>query len=94
MVDLYSSTNITEQEKAALRYLDPYKEHAVDSDNVFDDLRRHFTDEEIIELGILCSTNFGTGPFAISVQVVTWQQACEVRPSLVALNQATEVAIS
>jgi AhpD family alkylhydroperoxidase len=86
MVDLDASTNLTEREKAALRYADLYKRNEVDSDEVFEELRRHFSDEEIIELGVVCSVLHGGGPFTVSLQVLSWEQACEVQPSLGALH--------
>jgi AhpD family alkylhydroperoxidase len=89
MRDLETSEHITEREKAAVRYADRYKRNDVDSDEVFDDLREHFDDEEIIELGVLCSTVHGGGPFAISLQVLTWEQACEATPALPELKGAT-----
>src|SRR3954467_2860603 len=50
-----TSPRFTPREKAALRYADLFKqgEHAIDRDEVYTDLARHFSDEEIIELGQL-----------------------------------------
>jgi AhpD family alkylhydroperoxidase len=89
MVDLDAAPDIDEREKAALRYADLYRRDEVDSDEVFEELRRHFNDEEIIELGVLCSMLDGGGKFTRSLEVLTWAQACEVRPTLTALQERT-----
>jgi len=49
------SRHFTPREKAALRYADLFKqgEYAVDKDEVYQELSKHFSDEEIIELGLL-----------------------------------------
>ena len=46
-----------EREKAALHYADLFKqgEHAIDKDEVYTELAKHFSDEEIIELGLFCA---------------------------------------
>ncbi len=93
LTDLDSSKGISPREKAAVRYADLYKRNEVDSDEVFDELRRHFSDEEIIELGVLCSMLHGGGPFTVSLQVLSWEEACEVQPSLVALQQPIDAAV-
>ncbi len=89
MVDLDKATDLEEREKVALRYADLYKRDEVDSDEVFDELRRHFSDEEIIELGVLCSMLDGGGKFVKALEVMTWAQACEVTPTLATLQDAT-----
>jgi AhpD family alkylhydroperoxidase len=45
MADLDNAPDIDEREKAALRYADLYRRGEIDSDQVFDDLRKHFTDD-------------------------------------------------
>ncbi|GKX34597.1 MAG: hypothetical protein MnENMB40S_22150 [Rhizobiaceae bacterium MnEN-MB40S] len=79
-----SSPDLTDQEKAALWYADQFKkgEDAIDSDDVFARLRKHFTDEEIIELGLFCAEVDGVGKFARSLQVISWNEACEINPNL------------
>ena len=72
-----------------LRYSDLYKREQADSDEAFDALRAHFSEEEIIELGVLCSILAGGGQFAKSLQVLSWEAACEVRPGLTQLVAAT-----
>ena len=40
---------------------------AIDSDDVYADLKKHFSDEEIIELALLCAETDGVGKFARSL---------------------------
>ena len=87
MVDLDNAPDLDPREIAALRFADLYRRDAVDSDDVFDELRRHFGDEEIIELGVLCSMLHGGGTFVRALDVLTWAQACEVRPTLAVLQE-------
>jgi len=85
--DLYSyetSKHFTPREKAALRYADLFKqgEHAIDKDEVYRDLARHFSDEEVIELGLLCAQTDGVGKFVKSLNVLSWEEACALNPKL------------
>ena len=79
-----TSKHFTPREKAALRYADLFKqgEHAIDSDEVYTDLAKHFSDEEIIELGLLCAQTDGVGKFVKSLNVLSWEEACELNPKL------------
>jgi AhpD family alkylhydroperoxidase len=79
-----SSTHFTAREKAALRYAELFKqgEHAIDRDEVYDELKHHFSDEEIIELGLLCGMTDGVGKLVKSLDVVSWEDACEINPKL------------
>jgi AhpD family alkylhydroperoxidase len=79
-----SSTYFTAREKAALRYAELFKqgEHAIDRDEVYDELKQHFSDEEIIELGLLCGMTDGVGKLVKSLDVVSWEDACEINPKL------------
>ena len=83
--DLFSyetSPHFTPREKAALRYANLFKqgEHAIDKDEVYADLQKHFSDEEIIELGLLCAQTDGVGKFVKSLNVVSWEEACAIDP--------------
>ena len=91
MIDLAASRRITPREKMAIRFADQIKTGDVDSDQLWTDLHEHFTDEEIIELGVFCGYIHGGGPFAVALQVLTWEQACEIRPTLGALHEADAV---
>jgi AhpD family alkylhydroperoxidase len=85
--DLFSyetSTQFTAREKAALRYADLFKqgEHAIDKDEVYTELQKHFSDEEIIELGMLCAQTDGVGKLVKSLNVLSWEDACALNPKL------------
>jgi AhpD family alkylhydroperoxidase len=78
------STHFSAREKAALRYADLFKagEHAIDKDEVYADLAKHFSDEEIIELGLFCAEVDGVGKFVKSLNVISWEEACALDPKL------------
>jgi alkylhydroperoxidase family enzyme len=77
-------TRLSPREKAALEYADLFKagDEPIDSDAVYDGLRQHFTEEEIIELGMLCAQTVGVGRFVRSLNILSWQEACELNPAL------------
>jgi AhpD family alkylhydroperoxidase len=79
-----ASPHFTPREKAALRYAGLFKqgEHAIDKDEVYSDLQKHFSDEEIIELGLLCAQTDGVGKFVKSLNVISWEDACALDPRL------------
>ena len=79
-----ASARLSERERAALRYADLFKqgEHAIDSDEVYAALARHFSDEEIIELGLFCAEVDGVGKFVKSLNVISWEEACALNPRL------------
>ena len=79
-----TSKYFTPREKAALRYADLFKqgEHAIDKDEVYTELQKHFSDEEIIELGMLCAQTDGVGKFVKSLNVLSWEDACALNPKL------------
>ena len=83
-MEFESSSLFDAREKAALHYAKLFKagDNAIDSDAVYDDLKKHFSDEEIIELGLLCANTDGVGKFARSLQMRTWGEACELQPKL------------
>jgi AhpD family alkylhydroperoxidase len=82
-----TSANFSPREKAALRYADLFKqgEQAIDRDEVYAELKRHFTDEEIIELGMMCAQTDGVGRLVKSLNIVSWDDACALDPRLGAL---------
>jgi AhpD family alkylhydroperoxidase len=83
-LDWQASMHLTELEKAALRYADLFKsgDDAIDSDAVYEELRRHFSEEEIIELGLFCGETVGAGRLVRSMSIVSWGEACELNPLL------------
>ena len=86
-----TSGHFTAREKAALHYADLFKqgEHAIDKDEVYDELKKHFNEEEIIELGMLCAHTDGVGKLVKSFNVLSWDDACVLNPKL---TQGTEAA--
>jgi alkylhydroperoxidase family enzyme len=83
-MDFENSSMFDEREKAALRFATLFKDSddGIDSDKVYDDLKRHFSEEEIIELALLCAQTDGVGKFARSLKMRTWEEACELQPKL------------
>ena len=81
-----SSPRLSARERAALEYADLFKsgDEAIDSDAVYERLRRHFSEEEIIELGMLCAQTVGVGRLVRSLNIVSWEEACEINPALAA----------
>jgi AhpD family alkylhydroperoxidase len=88
LFDYAGSSQFSAREKAALRYADLFKqgEHAIDKDEVYAELARHFSDEEIIELGLFCAEVDGVGKFVKSLNVLSWEEACELNPRLSAAS--------
>lgn len=80
--DFENSEVLSEREKMALRFAhyikhDPDK---ADSDEVYDQLKEHFTEPEIVELGLWCAENEGAGKFVRSLNIIPWEVACELNP--------------
>jgi len=75
-----TSKSLTTREKAALHYADLFKrgEHAIDKDEVYDELKKHFSEEEIIELVMLCTD--GVGKLVKSFNVLSGDDACALNP--------------
>src|SRR3974390_102122 len=84
LFDYAGSTRFSAREKAALHYADLFKQgrHAIDKDQVYADLAKHFTDEEIIELGLFCAEVDGVGKFVKPLNVLSWEEACELNSNL------------
>ena len=85
-----TSNMFDERERAALRYARLFKqgEHAIDRDEVYDDLKKVFSEEEIIELGQLCAQTDGVGKLVKSFNVMSWGEACEINPDLAKTKNA------
>jgi alkylhydroperoxidase family enzyme len=90
-MDFESSPLFTERERAALRFATLFKESddAIDSDDVYVALKKQFSEEEIIELALLCAETDGVGKFARSLRMRTWEEACSIQPRLKAKIGAT-----
>jgi AhpD family alkylhydroperoxidase len=84
LFDYARSNQFSTREKAALHYADLFKqgEHAIDKDEVYAELAKYFSDEEIIELGLFCAEVDGVGKFVKSLNVLSWEEACELNPKL------------
>jgi alkylhydroperoxidase family enzyme len=84
LFDYATSARFSAREKAALHYADLFKqgEQTIDKDQVYADLAKHFSDEEIIELGLFCAEVDGVGKFVKSLNVLSWEEACELNPKL------------
>src|ERR1700723_4440807 len=83
-MDFETSSVFDERERAALRFASRFKDSddGMDSDQVYDELKAHFSEEEIIELALLCAPTDGVGKFARSLKMRTWEEACELQPKL------------
>ena len=58
----YEASDLTEAEQAAIRYGELLAtDHLAIDDRVYDDLRRHFSEEEIVELGTIAAFCVGFG---------------------------------
>jgi len=88
LLDYAGSAQFSTREKAALRYADLFKqgERVIDKDEVYAELAKHFSDEEIIELGLFCAEVDGVGKFVKSLNVLSWEEACELNPKLTAAS--------
>jgi AhpD family alkylhydroperoxidase len=75
---------LSPRERAALEYAELFKsgDEAIDSDDVYARLRRHFSEEEIIELGMLCAQTLGVGRLVRSLNILSWEEACALDPTL------------
>jgi AhpD family alkylhydroperoxidase len=89
-----TSKYLTAREKSALHYADLFKqgEHAIDKDEVYDELKKHFSEEEIIELGMLCAQTDGVGKLVKSFNVLSWDDACTLNPKLTQSMSVVEAA--
>ena len=58
-MDFEKSPLFDDRERAALRFATLFKssDDGIDSDDVYSDLKKHFSDEEIIELGVAVRGN-------------------------------------
>jgi alkylhydroperoxidase family enzyme len=83
------------REKLALRFAD-YLKHDIakaDDDAFYVELKEHFTESEIVELGLWCAENVGAGSFVRTLSIITWEQACELNPQTAAnAKKATDVS--
>jgi len=90
LMNFETSDLFSERERAALRFAKLFKagDHAIDSDAVYDDLRKHFTEEEIIEIGLFCGEVDGSGKLVRSWEVLSWDEACALNPDLQSIDES------
>ncbi len=70
------------REKMALRFAH-YIKHDIskaDNDEFYAELSEHFSESEIVELGLWCAENEGAGKFVRTLSIITWDEACELNP--------------
>ena len=81
---LHDGALLSPREKAALEYADLFKsgDEAIDSDAVYAKLRGYFSEDEIIELGMLCAQTVGVGRLVRSLNILSWDEACALDPKL------------
>lgn len=84
LINYQTSDVFSDRERAAIHYATMFKtgDDGVDSEEVYDELRKHFSEEEIIELGLFCAETDGAGKLVRSWKVLSWQDACEINPLL------------
>ena len=84
------SETFDDRERTALRYAPLFKqgEHATNRDEVYDDLKKVFSEDEIIELGQLYAQSDGVGKLVKSFNVMSWGEACEISPGLAKTKNA------
>ena len=51
-----------------------------DDDAFYEELREHYSESEIVELGMWCAENVGAGSFVRTLNIISWDQACELNP--------------
>ncbi len=62
--------DLTPAERSALRYADLFAtNHLAIDDGVYDDLRQHFSEDELVELGVHCAYAVGMGRLAATWSV-------------------------
>ena len=63
--------DLTDAERSALRFVDFFAtNHLAIDDGVYDDLRRHFTEDQLVALGLHCAMCVGLGRLAATWHVV------------------------
>ena len=80
--DFENSDAFSPREKLALRFAH-YIKHDIDKaddDAFYAELSENFSEAEIVELGLWCAENEGAGKFVRTLNIITWEQACELNP--------------
>lgn len=67
----YEAPDLTDAEKAALRYADLFAtNHLAITDEVLDELRRHYSEQEVVELCMHCAYCVGFGRMAATYRII------------------------
>jgi len=92
--DFENSQILSDREKLALRFADHLKHDIskADDDAFYAELKSHFSDSEIVELGLWCAENVGAGSFVRTLNIISWTQACELNPQTAQNSQTKEAA--
>jgi AhpD family alkylhydroperoxidase len=77
-----ASEVLSNREKLALRFADHMKHDVAkaDDDAFYAELKQHFSDAEIVELGLWCAENVGAGSFVRTLNLISWEDACRLNP--------------
>ncbi len=91
--DFENSPLLSAREKLALRFADHLKHDLAkaDDDEFYAELREHFSESEIVELGLWCAENVGAGSFVRTLNIISWADACRLNP-LTAENASRKAA--
>ncbi len=92
--DFENSQILSAREKLALRFADHLKHDIskADDDGFYAELKEHFSDSEIVELGLWCAENVGAGSFVRTLNIISWAEACELNPRTAENAQRKEAA--
>jgi AhpD family alkylhydroperoxidase len=85
MMDYAFSDQFSAAEKIALKFADIYKDQparVATDESLWQELKQHFSEVQIIELCIFLTINVGGGRLTQAADLLTWEQACELQPKL------------
>ena len=87
--DYAHSDAFTPREKIALRFAELLNDdfQAVD-DALYEELKGHFSEPEILELGFMIAMTLGGGRFVRTLNLMSWEEACALNPTLVGGQQS------
>lgn len=86
--DYEKSDAFTPGEKVALRFAELLNDdfQGVD-DALYEELKRHFTEPEILELGFMIAMTVGGGRFVRTLNLMSWEEACALDPALAGVSR-------